>query len=164
MSLLDPLLDALRNSAEPAGPVAALATVTGVASNGVLVQFDGESVASTRRYMRMGTDAITSGSRVMMIKAGTTWVVTGTVRAGPGIQGGNAVVGVDASGYGTITYPVPYLYTPIVMMIGATAGLQCELQDPGPGTSAFSFRTFTPAGALQVSTNVRVLWVAFPVT
>jgi hypothetical protein len=76
---LDPLLEALRAQKSEAPAWTMLATVTDVASTGVLVQFDGESIASTRRYRYLGPYGPDVGDRVVMLRSGSTWVVSGPV-------------------------------------------------------------------------------------
>lgn len=78
---LDPLLLALRAVNEPADPSTKIATVTAYDSTGILVRFDGEGSASTKRYKN--THPVFVGMRVLMTRAGSTWVVNGDVDGSP---------------------------------------------------------------------------------
>jgi hypothetical protein len=75
---LSPLVTALRGAVPPRQDDTRLATVTGLSAAGVLVQFDGEASASTRAYMVAG-DTVRVGHRVLMLRAGSTWVVSQVV-------------------------------------------------------------------------------------
>jgi hypothetical protein len=57
-----------------------MAVVTTLYTDGsVNVKFDGESIASSRKYYRLqGTDCLVN-DRVVMLKAGSTWVVSGVI-------------------------------------------------------------------------------------
>lgn len=72
-----------------------LATVTSTGPGGYLVVFDGESTASSRRYLTTGTYARV-GDRVVMTRVGSTYVVTGVVTPG-------AALGVISRSTGYLT-------------------------------------------------------------
>lgn len=74
---LAPLVEALKAAGEPAAASSRLATVTASDSTGILVRFDGETVASTRRYKSVG--GCRTGDRVLMVRAGSSWVAVGAV-------------------------------------------------------------------------------------
>jgi hypothetical protein len=80
-SELTPLVNALRGAVPPQPESTRLATVTGYNSTGVLVRFDGESIASSRRYK--ATHPVFVNMRVLMTRAGSTWVVNGDVDGSP---------------------------------------------------------------------------------
>lgn len=77
---LTPIREALAAAADQGqGPVR-LATVTGTSGSNVLVQFDGEAAASTKSYRRLVSyGTVTNGHRVVMLRAGSTWVVLGAL-------------------------------------------------------------------------------------
>lgn len=83
---LAPLIKALQSAGEtqPGAPTA-LATITNLSSAGALVLFDGESVASSRRYLITGSGGAV-GDRVVMHRVGSTWVVGAKVQAGPAVE------------------------------------------------------------------------------
>jgi hypothetical protein len=78
---LKPLLQALDASREAPSAATKLATVTGYNSTGVLVQFDSEASASTKRYKAM--HPVFVGMRVLMLRAGGTWIIDGDVNSDP---------------------------------------------------------------------------------
>ena len=55
-----------------------LATVTST-SGGVSVQFDGETTPSAKKYKRLASYSPTVNDRVLLIKAGGTYVIIGKV-------------------------------------------------------------------------------------
>lgn len=82
MTALDPLLGALAAAREgDGGELVRLATVTGGTSTTVSVRFDGESVASARAYRKLYAPAFV-GDRVVMLRAGTTWVAVARIPSG----------------------------------------------------------------------------------
>ena len=77
---LEPLLEALATTRRQAraGSPFRLGTVTATAG-GVAVRFDGETQASGRTYTRLSAYAPTIGDRVLLGRAGSTWVILGKV-------------------------------------------------------------------------------------
>lgn len=71
----DVLLRAMREARPEELPGTRLATLTGGTADNkyVFVQFDGESVASTRPYPKMYAP-VAVGDRVVMLRVGSTWV------------------------------------------------------------------------------------------
>lgn len=58
-----------------------LATVTGYdASQGLLIKFDGESNARTKRYRRIGSYIPSVGHRVLVQKLSGTYIVIGRIQ------------------------------------------------------------------------------------
>lgn len=51
----------------------------GYAGGRPTVQFDGESIASTKTYPYLGSYTPTAGDRVLLVRAGHTWVVLGEI-------------------------------------------------------------------------------------
>ena len=88
--ILEALRDAKRGKEEPGVGGIKLATITGVDANGqTLVRFDGEASASTRGYPRAGSaQAGVPGDRVIMQRAGSTWVVMDRIASTTGIDYG----------------------------------------------------------------------------
>lgn len=101
---VDAMLAAMREAkVDPVAPTR-LATVTARSAAGVNVQFDGESIASTRTYRAIGSAAV--GERVVMLSVGTSWVMVGGIGAG-GIgytRGQAAVVYAAATQTQTATF------------------------------------------------------------
>lgn len=60
---------------QPAVTMFALAKVISVGASGVVVQFDGESVASTKAYRRNTDATFTAGQRVLMLKVNGEYIV-----------------------------------------------------------------------------------------
>lgn len=57
-----------------------LGTIPATYSSGrPTVQFDGESVASTKTYPYLSSYTPTAGHRVLLVRSGSTWVVVGRV-------------------------------------------------------------------------------------
>lgn len=77
-SALDILTFALGESQINPDKPTAMGTVTGT-SGGVQIQFDGESQASTKTYKRISPYTPTVGDRVLLVRAGRTWVVLGKI-------------------------------------------------------------------------------------
>jgi hypothetical protein len=71
------LLGAMREVQVDQGEPTRLATVTG--GSPLLVQFDGETLPSTRPYTRLSSYAPTVADRVLMLRSGTTWVCVGKI-------------------------------------------------------------------------------------
>lgn len=75
---LAPITEALAAAAKAPPREHRLATVTNI-TGGVSVQFDGETTASPRKYMRLTSYTAVIGDRVLMARAGSTWVILGKV-------------------------------------------------------------------------------------
>jgi hypothetical protein len=162
MGILAPLLEAIKgqDKGPHEGPTA-LATVTDIANNlgGALVQFDGETSASTRRY-KMLCNAMVA-ERVVMLRVGSTWVVLSAIRNTPPIQAGNNVVTTNGSGVGSFTFPEPFDAAPVV---AASGGNGENVSIIGTTTSGFTATFWHPTGYSLNSLSVRCLWIAHPPT
>jgi hypothetical protein len=161
MGILAPLLDAIKAQKEPREGPTALATVNDIANNlgGAEVQFDGESAVSTRRYKMLCNAAV--GERVVMLRAGSTWVVVSSLRNTPPIQARNEVVTTNGSGVGSFTFPEPYDAAPVVT---ATGGNGENVSIVGVTTSGFTAAFWHPTGYSLNSLSVRCHWIAHPST
>lgn len=105
MSFDDMLLGALRDSQRPPQTQTRLATVVGYDATTVAVRFDGESAMSPRSYP-LTFGPVRSGDRIVMLRAGSSWVAVGRVSTAakpadsgrvtvvPGTNVGNAPYGV----------------------------------------------------------------------
>lgn len=99
---LDALLDGLREAREAGNdPQTRIATVTGGGTDQVFVRFDGETIASTRAYKRVATYYPVLADRVLMIRAGSTWIVGGKIGQGSDNQPGVNVPNMPQSAYYT---------------------------------------------------------------
>jgi hypothetical protein len=78
---LGPLLAALEHArATPQQAPSRLGIVQGVDDAGaVLVTFDGEQAVSGRSYPRLASYAPVAGDRVLMLRAGASWVAVGSL-------------------------------------------------------------------------------------
>lgn len=56
-----------------------LATVYSASSSGVRLTFDGESTPSQKYYKRLNSVSLSSGNRVLVVKASGTYVVLGKI-------------------------------------------------------------------------------------
>lgn len=82
MGILDPLVGAIRDAKDSRGDGdTALATVTSKSASGYRVRFDGESIASGRDYLALNFANV--GDRVLMHRAGSTWVMDGPIATAP---------------------------------------------------------------------------------
>lgn len=104
MSLMDDFFGAMTQVARKEAPERSLAVATvdpAYTSGAAKVTFDGETALSTRAYPILA--AVAAGARVVMIKAGSTWLVLGQIGGPPGGGGGGSMtraqidaLGVDA--------------------------------------------------------------------
>lgn len=78
--MIDPLIEALRSAGPENVPVTKLATVTSRNGTGVLVRFDGESTASSRRYKAL--QGVEVNDRVLMLRVGSAWIVAAALESG----------------------------------------------------------------------------------
>lgn len=76
---LTPLIEAIRRSQPEQEPVTRLATVTGGGTDQVFVRFDGESATSGRPYKRHALYYPVVNDRVLLLRAGSSWVVVGKI-------------------------------------------------------------------------------------
>lgn len=60
-----------------------LATVYTMHADGVRVTFDGESSPTLKRYLLSSPGNVVAGDRVVMLRAGSSWVVVGALEATP---------------------------------------------------------------------------------
>jgi len=62
-----------------------LATVYTMHADGVRVTFDGESSPTLKRYLLSSPGNVVAGDRVVMLRAGSSWVVVGALEATPAV-------------------------------------------------------------------------------
>lgn len=77
-SALDIISFALSQTRTESPSPTSMGTVTGT-SGGVQIQFDGETSASSKLYKRISSYTPAVGDRVLLLRAGRTWVVLGKI-------------------------------------------------------------------------------------
>lgn len=158
---LKPIVELVRRSRPRHVEPTALATVTDVSSTGVLVRFDEDAAATSKRYRSIVGASV--GDRVLMVRVARTWVCAGTVRQGPGVQGSNQqVLTTNGSGVGTVTYPEPYFASPAV--VATPRNNFRTISDLVPTATSFTFVARDGTGALVVSSSITITWLAHPAT
>lgn len=75
---LDPIVYALGDAGATGPSQYKLATVTNI-TGGISVQFDSESIPSTKKYKRLSAYTAVINHRVLLAKVGSTWVILGTL-------------------------------------------------------------------------------------
>lgn len=158
---LRPIMELVRLSrTEPVEPTA-MATVTDVSSTGALVRFDADAAATGKRYRIIHGCSV--GDRVLMVRVARSWVVVGTVRQGPGVQGssGETVV-ANGSGVVSFTFPEPYFAAPACVVTPRNNFRTAS--DLVPTTTGFTFVARDGTGAASAGVSCVFTWLAHPAT
>lgn len=155
---LSGLVKALRSkTGDPKDPTR-IAVVTDIAqpSGGAQVRFEGEASAGSRWYRMLCAPRV--GDRVVMLRVGSTWVVSGVIRPGFNIQARNSTVTTNGSGVGTVTFTEPFSAAPIVTA-NSRSGFT-YVDTVVPTSTGFTFVARNSVGTLITSTSVTIAWIA----
>lgn len=72
-----------------------LATIAGIDENGFTLTFDGQTVATQKKYCRIGgSDALAVNDRVLVVKNSGTYIILGKITTG---NGGSSSKGSDST-------------------------------------------------------------------
>lgn len=69
----------VKETSPPSNSQFRLATVTSLSGSNPMIRFDGESVASSKAYKRLGSYSATVGDRVLLATISGTYVILGKV-------------------------------------------------------------------------------------